>query len=148
MTIGAGPDGLGAGTRLVTLLLCDFANVREGLLNVVSGGITRIICGEGFPARLPAFLAMSVCVEAHRVHDRHTGRVTLRHTDTLDEIARMDLEFSGQADLHPGEGMNMHLALPLHGITVERSGQVDISVAINDQPAGLLSVWLLDAGAR
>lgn len=142
------PDGLGDGTHLTTILLCDFANVREGLLNVVSGGITRIICGDGFPAQLPAFLAMSVYVEAHRIKDRHDGRVILRHTDTLEEIARMDFEFGGSADLQPGEGMNMHLTFPLHGIAVKRAGQVDISVTINDQPSGLLSVWLLDAAAH
>ena len=142
------PDGLGDGTHLTTILLCDFANVREGLLNVVSGGITRIICGDGFPAQLPAFLAMSVYVEAHRITDRHDGRVILRHTDTLEEIARMDFEFGGSADLQPGEGMNMHLTFPLHGIAVKRPGQIDISVTINDQPSGLLSVWLLDAAAH
>jgi len=33
----------------------------------------------------------------------------------------------------------------LHGVTVKRGGQVDISVAINDRPSGLLSVWMLEA---
>ena len=45
--------------RLTTLLLCDFAQVREGLLFVSSGGISRVVQGT-YPANPRLHLAMVV----------------------------------------------------------------------------------------
>lgn len=133
------------GIDLTTLLLCDYANIREGMINIVSGGITRIGSSIGFPTAIDAHLAMSVYVHPHRVSETHSGRMVLRFPDTVEEIARIEFEFHGDADLHPGEGLNFHFALPLQGISVPRAGQIDISVTVNEAPIGLLSFWLVDA---
>ena len=133
------------GIDLTTLLLCDYANIREGMINIVSGGITRIGSSIGFPTAIDAHLAMSVYVHPLRVSETHTGRMVLRFPDTVEEIARIEFEFHGDADLHPGEGLNFHFALPLQGISVPRAGQIDISVTVNEAPIGLLSFWMVDA---
>ena len=39
--------------QLKALVLCDFAQVREGLLFVQSGGLTRLVAPK-FPAKFPA----------------------------------------------------------------------------------------------
>lgn len=135
------------GLDLTTLLLCDYANIREGMLNIVSGGITRIATSTGFPSVIDAHLAMSVYVHPDRVSDTHHGRVVMRHPDTVEEIARIEFQFHGDAQLNPGEGLNFHFALPLQGITVHRPGQIDIAVTVNETPVGLISFWMTDASA-
>jgi hypothetical protein len=134
-----------SGLDLVTLVLADFANVREGLLNVVSGGITRIQQHGGFPSQIDAHLAMVVYVQPHRVGEQHMCRVVLRYPDTSQEIARVEVGFHVDAQLNPGEGLNVPIVLPLRGIGFEHPGQVDLSVNLNNQPAGLLNFWLSEA---
>lgn len=135
------------GIDLTTLLLCDYANIREGMINIVSGGITRIGTSVGFPSPIDAHLAMSVYVHPDKVANTHTGRVVLRYPDTVEEIARIEFQFHGDADLHPGEGLNFHFALPLQGIAAPHAGQIDVSVTINESPIGLLSFWIVDASS-
>ena len=133
------------GLELTVLSLCDFASVREGLLNVVSGGITRITMHAGFPSTVDAHLAMSVYVQPHMVGMTHTGRVILRYPDTMTEIARIDFEFSGDADRNPGEGLHLPFAIPMRAVVFPQAGQVDVSVSLDDAPAGLLSFWVNDS---
>lgn len=130
------------GLELTVLSLCDYANVREGLLNVVSGGITRVTVHNGFPSPIDAHLAMSVYVQPHVVGVAHAGRVILRFPDTASEIARIDFEFSADAERKPGEGLNLPFAVPLRGVAFPGPGQVDVSVSLDGSPAGLLSFWL------
>lgn len=134
-----------SGIDLTTLLLCDFANIREGMLNIISGGITRIGVTNGFPTGIDATIAMSVYVHPHRVGQVHSGRLIMRYPDTIEEIARIEFQFEGDAELNPGEGLNFHFALPLQTIAAPRAGQIDISVTIDDSPAGLVSFWMQDA---
>lgn len=130
------------GLELTVLSLCDYANVREGLLNVVSGGITRIMVHNGFPATVDAHLAMSVYVQPHVVGVQHEGRIILRYPDTATEIARIDFEFNADAERNPGEGLILPFAIPLRGVAFPSAGQVDVSVSLDGSPAGLLSFWL------
>ena len=134
-----------SGLDLTTLTLCDFANVREGMLNIVSGGVTRIATHSGFPTEVESFIAMSVYVQPHRVGEAHNGRVIIRYPDTAEEIARIDFEFNVDAERNPGEGLFFPFALPMRGIGFPHVGQLDISVSLNDQPAGLVSFWLTAA---
>lgn len=134
-----------SGLDLTTLTLCDFANVREGMLNIVSGGVTRIATHSGFPTEVESYLAMSVYVHPHRVGEAHHGRVIIRYPDTAEEIARIDFEFNVNAERNPGEGLFFPFALPMRGIGFPHVGQLDISVSLNDQPAGLVSFWLTAA---
>lgn len=130
------------GLELTVLSLCDYASVREGLLNIVSGGITRVTVHNGFPSSVDAFLAMSVYVQPHVVGVAHNGRVTLRYPDTAAEIARIDFEFNADAERNPGEGLHLPFALPVRGVVFPEKGQVDVSVSLDGSPAGLLTFWL------
>lgn len=135
------------GLDLTTLLLCDYANIREGMLNIVSGGITRIATTSGFPSAIDAHLAMSVYVHPHRVDQTHHGRIVLRHPDTTEEMARIEFDFHGDAQLNPGEGLNFHFALPLQSIVAARPGQIDIAVTVDETPMGMISFWMSDASS-
>jgi hypothetical protein len=90
---------------------------------------------------------MSVYVQPHLVGTAHNGRVIIRYPDTAEEIARIDFEFNVDAERNPGEGLYFPFALPLRGIGFPHPGQIDISVSLNNQPAGLVSFWLIDQSA-
>ena len=133
-----------SGLDLTTLTLCDYANVREGMLNIVSSGVTRVSTHGGFPCEVDSYIAMSVYVQPHRVGTAHNGRVVIRFPETAEEIARIDFEFNVDAERHLGEGLFFPFALPLRGVAFAHPGQVNISVSLNEQPAGLVSFWLID----
>lgn len=134
-----------SGLELTTLTLCDYANVREGMINIVSGGVTRITVHGTFPAHVESTIAMSIYVQPHRVGEDHSGRVTLRFPDTMEEIARFDFGFNVNGDRNLGEGLFFPVVLPLREVVFPHAGQVDISVSLNNQPAGLVSFWISEA---
>ncbi len=65
--------------RLTTLLLCDFAQVREGLLFVSSGGVSRVV-QSNYPANPRLHLAMVVHLPAASLgsHTRSTCASSIR----------------------------------------------------------------------
>jgi hypothetical protein len=63
----------------------------------------------------------------------------------VEEIARIEFQFHGDAQLNPGEGLNFHFALPLQSITAMKPGQIDVSVTVDESPLGLISFWMSDA---
>lgn len=93
---------------ITAALLCDFAQVREGLLFVSSGGVTRVMRPE-YPAPLGVVLALVVDLDPDEHDQQH--RVRVRVIDSHDEVfwdgtAELGV---GQVDAETGE----HLALPL-----------------------------------
>jgi hypothetical protein len=66
--------------RISTALLCDAATVREGLLHVLGGGVTRLGRGE-FPAAMDVDLALMVQQHPTEFNGAHTLRVILQDTD-------------------------------------------------------------------
>lgn len=130
------------GVRLQALLLADHANVREGLLSVLSAGITRVGLGT-YPGHLPAYLVMVIYLPPDQVPLAHEGEVKLKYPETATEIATVKMGFQATAETYPGEGLYLPLVMPIHNIPFEKTGQVDLQVSLNNQHAGELSFWLL-----
>lgn len=75
----------------VDAMLCDAATVREGLLNVLGGGITRV-WRDQFPAPMGTFLALLLHASAKEMGKKH--KLTIRMTDPKKEkVAEVSLEF-------------------------------------------------------
>ncbi len=134
--------------RITTLVLCDYAQVREGLLFVSSGGISRVKASS-FPANLRVHLAAVVHLPPDTVSQPHRLNVKFKYPDAAAMIANVDVDIhlDQVRGVYPGEGVNFPQVLDLSAIPFPRAGQVDIQVSIDDQIAGDLSVWLLDANA-
>jgi len=130
------------GVSLVSLLLADYANVREGLLNVVSAGITRVAPRSDYPFHPDVFLAMMIYVNPDRIDQTHEARVTVKYPETAEKIAQIDFTFNAQASRFPGEGLYVPFALPLRDIVFPHQGEVDVSVTLDGQFAGSLTFWL------
>lgn len=135
--------------RLATLLLSDFAQVRDRLLFVSSGGISRVVHST-FPAHPRIYLAMVVHLPANTLGQPHRVVIKLKYPDHVAVIAQIEVKINLDqiAGAHPGEGVNVPQALDLAPIVFPHRGQVDVQVAIDDVPAGDLTFWLLQQPAR
>jgi hypothetical protein len=97
--------------RIDCALLCDAATVREGLLNVLGGGVTRAYRSE-YPAPLNLTLAVRILVHPTEADRPHTLSVRLQGEDGQ-AIAAVDGEFrvGDPSSIHPGEEASLPLAL-------------------------------------
>jgi hypothetical protein len=132
--------------RVTTLILSDFAQVRDGLLFVSSGGVSRVV-SSSFPARLRLFLATVVHVTADQVETTHRMNVKFKYPDAAATVGGVDvnIQINQPRGVFPGEGVNIPQAIDLSQIPFPHPGQVDVQVAIDDELAGDLTFWLLAA---
>ena len=131
--------------RLTTLLLSDFAQVRDQLLFVSSGGISRVV-HPTFPARTRISLAMVVHLPAGTFGRPHQVLVKLKYPDEAALIGSIAMTVNvaqAPAGAHPGEGINVPQVLDLSPVAFPHPGQIDVQVSIDDEPAGDLTFWLL-----
>ena len=135
--------------RLTTLLLSDFAQVRERLLFVSSGGISRVV-QTNFPAHPRIYLAMVVHLPAGSLGRPHVVMIKLKYPDQAEVIAQIEIKINLDEvpGAHAGEGINVPQVIDLTPITFPHEGQVDVQVSIDDEPAGDLTFWMLQAGAH
>ena len=142
---------------LTTVLLCDHAQVREGLLFVHSGGVSRVVPST-YPATIRVHLAMVVHVPASEVADTHTIELRFKYPDSAELIAtaQIALQLHAIKGAYPGEGINVPQVIDLSMIPFPRPGQVDVQISISPsagEPEELalavdpvvvdLSFWLL-----
>lgn len=135
--------------RLTTLLLSDFAQVRESLLFVSSGGISRVV-QPAFPANPRIHLAMVVHLPAGSLGESHLMRIKLKYPDQAALIAEVDIAINIESvpGAPPGEGINVPQVIDLSPVAFAHPGQVDVQVSINDEPVGDLTFWMLQSGRR
>jgi hypothetical protein len=132
--------------RVTTLILSDFAQVRDGLLFVSSGGVSRVVSST-FPARLRLYLATVVHVTADQVGASHRMSVKFKYPDVAATVGGVDvsIQLNQPKGVFPGEGVNVPQAIDLSQIPFPHPGQVDVQVSIDEQLAGDLTFWLLAA---
>jgi hypothetical protein len=132
--------------RITTLILCDFAQVRDSLLFVSSGGVSRVV-SQSFPARLRLYLATVVHITADEVDRPHRMSVKFKYPDVAATIGGLEvnIQLNKLGGVYPGEGVNVPQAIDLSQIPFPKPGQVDVQVAIDDELAGDLTFWLLAA---
>ncbi|MBS2034177.1 hypothetical protein JST97_04270 [bacterium] len=76
----------------VDAMLCDAATVREGLLNVLGAGITRLH-REQFPAAMGTQMALLLHSTAKDMGKNHKLVITVTH-ESKEKIAEFSVEFS------------------------------------------------------
>ncbi|MEQ1874334.1 MAG: hypothetical protein ABL953_11455 [Ilumatobacteraceae bacterium] len=130
--------------RLTTLLLCDYAQVRDRLLFVSSGGISRVV-QTAFPAHPRLYLAMVVHLPVGTLGRSHRVLIKLKYPDHVAVIGQIEVNINIDqvGGANPGEGINIPQALDLAPVVFQHPGQVDVQVSIDDEPAGDLTFWML-----
>jgi hypothetical protein len=146
---------------LTTVLLCDHAQVREGLLFVHSGGVSRVV-PSSYPASIRVHLAMVVHVPASEIPSPHSIDLRFKYPDSAELVAtaQIALQLHEIHGAYPGEGINVPQVIDLSLIPFPRPGQVDVQVSVSpsggssrdlgrdpnaDQTVVDLSFWLLPA---
>ncbi len=127
--------------RLDALILCDFAQIREGLLFIQSGGLTRLVA-QSFPAGFSCHVAAMVHLEPDEAVDAHTMVMKVKAADTATLVATVNValhETPRASGLAPGEGRQVPIVIPVHKISFPGPGQYDLHVEIDDEFAGDLT---------
>lgn len=138
--------GYPAPVELTTALLCDFAQVREGLLFVASGGVTRCYRAE-LPAPLGIFLAGVLEMDAREAARPHEVTVVVVDEDggQLAE-ASMSGRLEGP-DLLVGEHVNLPLIFDLRGVPVARHGPLEVRCYVDGELRRTLGVRVVEVPA-
>jgi hypothetical protein len=119
--------------RIDTALLCDAVTVREGLLHILGGGVTRIN-RPSFPAPLGTALALRVMVHPTEADRTHVLTVYLLAEDGGEQLAEVRIEFglNDPSALDLGEEASLALPIGLHNVAVPSEGSYNFELLIDD----------------
>jgi hypothetical protein len=127
--------------ELKSLILCDFAQIREGLLFVQSGGLTRLVA-PSFPAKFACHVATLIWLPPHEAGSAHeiVMKVKAASTAKLTATVKVALhETAPPAGLQPGEGRQVPIVVPLAAVSFPSPGEYDLQVEVDEQFAGDIS---------
>ncbi len=134
------------GTRIQTAILCDFATVREGLLHVLGGGLTRL-----WRPRLPAPLGLSLAMLAEVPFDRaqlpHEFKVEIIGPGH-ETVALLTGTFGinpgpGPLRLEQGEDVLIPAVVHLLNVGVGRHGLHILTATVDGVATVILRFWVL-----
>jgi hypothetical protein len=131
--------------RISSLVVCDFAQVREGLLTICSGGITRVAVPE-VPAPLGVMLAALLELGPGDMGPIHEVTWRVSHVEVAATVANgLGAVQVTQAPGHePGEPVQIPLLVDLRHVAVSSLGQHDIKVTVDGAPdMEVRSLWVV-----
>lgn len=132
---------------ITSVLLCDYAQVRQGLLFVLSGGITRV-----YRPRLPAALGVKAAVLVEigfaEVTRGHQLVVAVKHAGTAQEMGRMTSGFRASGALEPGESLYVPIVVDLAGVPVREYGAHDVQVSVDGAVPAQLTIYVSPPKSR
>lgn len=139
--MGTGPYS--PGVDISAAILCDAATVREGLLHVLGGGVTRVWRTE-LPAPFAVDLAMILTtapaadVQVADVHATLFGP----DAERLFQIGG-EVRYEGGMRLEPGELQAIPIVFPFRDAASLQYGRHDIDLTIDGESVRRLAVWVL-----
>jgi hypothetical protein len=121
--------------RIATALLCDSAGVREGLLFVLGGGVSRV-WRQTLPAPLNCCLAVLVEVDAAQLAVPHELRADLigPQGQNLAQV-RGGFQVGPSPIADPGEGLLVPVALDLRNVAIKDFGWHRFVMSLDDEAA-------------
>lgn len=127
--------------ELTTALLCDFAQIRERLLFISSGGITRVFRTE-FPANLGIYLALVVELDGVEMERPHELQVRIVDQDGHEITPPARGAFQVQsADRELTERVQVPIILDFRGVNVPRPGAYDVNIYLDNDRRRTLTFW-------
>jgi len=122
-------------------IVCDFAQVREGLLFVSSGGITRLR-RPSLPAPLGVALAIVVEVPFDQVSATHGVLARVVHVASATELLRTEVGLqANDPTVEPGESLYVPLVVSLHQLMIPELGAYDIVASVDHGVGRRLTVY-------
>ena len=108
--------------------LCDFAQIREGLLFISSGGVTRVRRSQ-YPVPLGLMVALLFDVTPAEANDPHEVRMRVE-TEDGSKLAEMSGAFQvtpGPAN-DPGEIMALPMVADFRSLEIKQAGRYQIAI--------------------
>ena len=127
--------------------LCDFAEVREGLLFALGGGTTRLWRQE-YPASVGASLALLLDLHHAELDMSHEIAVAIQGPDEPVGEVRGELRIGGSPDLQPGEQVVAPLAIDLRPVQLPGPGSYSINVSVDGEFVRAIGFVAQPPGAR
>lgn len=112
--------------------LCDFAEVREGLLMALGGGITRL-WRDHYPASVGASLALLVDLPPSDLNVKHEITATIQGSDQPVGELKLEFQTGGGQDLMAGENVVAPLAIDLRPVQLPSPGSYSINISIDEE---------------
>jgi hypothetical protein len=130
--------------RIASALLCDAATVREGLLHVLGGGITRLHRTE-YPAPMQVTLAAQVVLTPLEVEHPHDVTATVQTEDGEVVVQATGHLEAGPPNplLEPGESVILPLVMNLDGVMLHRPGGYSIELSVDDVHQQSVTFWAI-----
>lgn len=117
--------------QVAAALICDFASVREGLLFVVGGGITRVWRRE-FPA--PLNVALALLLEAHptEANRPHEVDVIVQSEDGA-AVAQLKggFQISTNEGARAGEPALIPFVIDFRSVAVPKHGGYSVEILLD-----------------
>lgn len=136
----------GTALNVSALLLCDFAQIRDGLLFVASGGVSRVY-RNGVPARLGLYLAMIVDMTADEAGHPHDLAVQVVDR-TGNDVASVNATFKvGDEGVFYQERQHVPFVVSLADLEVGTWGTHEVRLRLNDQAVGTVTCYVLPSEA-
>ena len=122
-------------------MLCDHAQVRDGLLFVLSGGITRVM-RDSFPAAMGTCLALMLEFDSTETDRPHQLEILVLGEDG-EEVARMEAEvqIDGASQARLAENLQLPIAVDLRAAGLAKAGAYELHVYVDAQHRRTLQFW-------
>lgn len=126
-------------------LLCDAANVREGLLNILSGGINRVY-RPSLPSSIAVTLALLVELDPDGIDLPHEVTVQVNDPDGK-VLGRIVAAFqrdpaSAPPRLERGESAMLPVAVPLQLVMTDKYGRHAVRVRVDESDPVIRPLWV------
>ena len=115
--------------------------MRDGLLFVLSGGITRIM-RDSFPAALGTCLALMLEFDTTETDRPHQLEILVVGEDG-EEVARMEAEVQIDATSRAqvAENLQLPIAVDLRAAALGRAGAYELHISLNADHRRTLQFW-------
>jgi hypothetical protein len=114
-------------------LICDYATVREGLLHILGGGVSRLL-RPVYPAPFAAGLALRILLHPSELDAGHAVKIQLVDSDGV-KVAELTSTFSvtpeQRAILEPGEEFAINMPLNLPMVAIPKPGDFAFEILID-----------------
>jgi hypothetical protein len=121
--------------RIIAGVLCDYAELREGLLTIVSAGITRLWRAQ-LPGQLGVFLALQIEVASSERRLPHEFEVVITGPSGK-EVGKATggFQVAGGPDIEVDEPAVASLPLDFRPVPIGEYGWYDLAISIDgDNP--------------
>ena len=112
--------------------LCDFAEVREGLLMALGGGITRL-WRASYPTSIDATLALLVDVPPSELNVQHNINVAIQGPDAPVGEANVQFQAGAGLELEAGEQVVAPIAIDLRPVSLPGPGSYSVNVSVDGE---------------